>query len=479
MRREKGLQILGAGLVLLATLLVALSFAGESPNYRSYLQVIDCGGGVSSSDTCRSGASIAQPAVGTTRNESHTTDAGYMRTATAPLAPMTNKEITIPQLEEIKEQVPPWAEVEIDGAIEHILKSLDSLLWVDAWHLNADPIPALDEGEEGKDSPGEEPALTDQTPIRLRTLDRYWDYDGATPALDSNTDAVWHGLSSEPPTRFSRGAAVGHGSDWETRSGDGKDGPRVAGDPNGPEDPHRYGSLVFKWEEKAAKKIMNLALHIPRFAEELGEVIEDLLTADSTLAQVAIDEAEAGGGDPKKLKKAKEQMERAERAKSRGDFDAAIAYYGEAWGHAVDALSSGGPGGPQAAKTADIPLRFAVSQNCPNPFSSATIIRYSLPLREGALNHTVQGGDGETGRGGDSSIYERIKLSIYDVTGRLVRVLVDGKKEAGQHSMRWNARDDAGRRVSAGIYFYRLEARPSSSGHASDLTGTKKMILLR
>lgn len=51
-----------------------------------------------------------------------------------------------------------------------------------------------------------------------------------------------------------------------------------------------------------------------------------------------------------------------------------------------------------------------------------------------------------------------VTLRIYDVSGRLVRTLVEGPQEAGQKTVTWNGRDDRGRNVASGVYFYRLQA---------------------
>lgn len=95
-----------------------------------------------------------------------------------------------------------------------------------------------------------------------------------------------------------------------------------------------------------------------------------------------------------------------------------------------------------------IPTKFALRGNVPNPFNPSTEIGFDLPLRE------------------------RVRLSVYDATGRLVRTLVAGEAiPAGHHSRIWNGRDDAGRQVSSGVYFARLESR---SAHA-----TKKLTLVK
>jgi flagellar hook assembly protein FlgD len=77
------------------------------------------------------------------------------------------------------------------------------------------------------------------------------------------------------------------------------------------------------------------------------------------------------------------------------------------------------------------PSIFSLSQNYPNPFNATTQIDF----------HT-SGGD--------------VSLAIYDITGALVKTLVDGSLEAGPHSIVWNGKDNSGSDVSSGIYFYRL-----------------------
>jgi agmatine/peptidylarginine deiminase len=70
----------------------------------------------------------------------------------------------------------------------------------------------------------------------------------------------------------------------------------------------------------------------------------------------------------------------------------------------------------------------------PNPFRSET--RFSFELR----------------------YPERVILSVHDVTGRLVRRLADGEQGAGRSEFVWDGRDDGGRRVADGVYFFRLRA---------------------
>ncbi len=83
---------------------------------------------------------------------------------------------------------------------------------------------------------------------------------------------------------------------------------------------------------------------------------------------------------------------------------------------------------------APTPRAFALHAAVPNPFNPRTTIRYDLPR--------------------DS----RVHLSVYDVSGRLVRTLVEGVEvAAGQREAVWDGRDEVGRSASSGVYFCRLE----------------------
>lgn len=81
---------------------------------------------------------------------------------------------------------------------------------------------------------------------------------------------------------------------------------------------------------------------------------------------------------------------------------------------------------------------FAFRNSGPNPANPQAKLVYVLPQSAG----TQYG----------------VKLRIYDVTGRLVRSLVDGNQAAGPHTAVWNGTDDAGRGVASGHYYARLDA---------------------
>jgi len=93
------------------------------------------------------------------------------------------------------------------------------------------------------------------------------------------------------------------------------------------------------------------------------------------------------------------------------------------------------------------PERFELSQNYPNPFNPVTNIRYQLT---------------ESGF---------VKVIVFDVTGRTVRALVNEERDAGFHTVQWDARNNAGQKVASGVYYYRVIA--------DEYRQTKSMFLVK
>ena len=86
-------------------------------------------------------------------------------------------------------------------------------------------------------------------------------------------------------------------------------------------------------------------------------------------------------------------------------------------------------------------------RNYPNPFNPETVISFSLPSPGS------------------------VELNVYDVQGKLITTLAEGRMTAGAHQIRWNGRNSLGESMASGIYFYRL--------NTGSQTVTRKMILLR
>ena len=94
-----------------------------------------------------------------------------------------------------------------------------------------------------------------------------------------------------------------------------------------------------------------------------------------------------------------------------------------------------------------LPNQFALHQNYPNPFNPTTTLRYDLP-ENGLVN-----------------------ITIYDMLGRHIKTLMDQTQDAGYRSIIWDATNEYGRPVSAGIYLYQIQA--------GEYMQTKKMVLLK
>ncbi len=95
----------------------------------------------------------------------------------------------------------------------------------------------------------------------------------------------------------------------------------------------------------------------------------------------------------------------------------------------------------------DRPAEFMLFQNYPNPFNPATVIQYALP-------HECE-----------------VEITVYNISGQKIKTLVKHKEETGCRQVRWDGRNDEGKQVASGIYFYRLKA--------GEFTLTRRMLLLR
>ena len=94
-----------------------------------------------------------------------------------------------------------------------------------------------------------------------------------------------------------------------------------------------------------------------------------------------------------------------------------------------------------------LPITFNLYNAYPNPFNPVTTLRYDLP--EDAV----------------------VNITIYDMMGRQVNTLINNQQTAGYKTVEWNATNDIGKPVSAGVYIYQIRA--------GEFVQTKKMILLK
>ena len=98
-------------------------------------------------------------------------------------------------------------------------------------------------------------------------------------------------------------------------------------------------------------------------------------------------------------------------------------------------------------KFVETPTKFRLQNNFPNPFNPLTTIRYDLPE------------------------YGFVNVTIYNVMGELVKDLVNSQQNAGYQSIQWDATNNKGQPVSAGLYLYTIQA--------GEFRQNKKMVLLK
>lgn len=99
---------------------------------------------------------------------------------------------------------------------------------------------------------------------------------------------------------------------------------------------------------------------------------------------------------------------------------------------------------------AGAPKAFELSQNYPNPFNPVTCIRFAV---------------------GKTQSPSHISLKIYNLCGQLVRTLVDEEKIPGTYTVTWDGKNNSGKEVASGIYFYQLKSK--------NFNETKRMVLIK
>lgn len=95
----------------------------------------------------------------------------------------------------------------------------------------------------------------------------------------------------------------------------------------------------------------------------------------------------------------------------------------------------------------ELPDTYYLSQNFPNPFNPETTIQFNLPIAS------------------------EVNITIYDVTGKKVKALMNQKLEAGSHKVKWNGTNIYGQSVTSGVYLYKF--------NTSKFKEIKKMLLLK
>jgi len=95
----------------------------------------------------------------------------------------------------------------------------------------------------------------------------------------------------------------------------------------------------------------------------------------------------------------------------------------------------------------NLPQQFTLEQNYPNPFNPTTTIRYAIPKPA------------------------QVSIAVYNILGKRIATLLNKHQSAGRYSVVWNGRNEQGRKVSTGIYFYRIEA--------NNYSAMKKMVIAK
>ncbi len=101
-----------------------------------------------------------------------------------------------------------------------------------------------------------------------------------------------------------------------------------------------------------------------------------------------------------------------------------------------------------------LPKKFALSQNYPNPFNPSTAIPFRVIGAQFMVHSPV-----------------RTTLVVYNILGQKVRTLLDEERLPGNYKIIWDGKDDTGKEVTSGIYFYQLKT--------GDYSDCRKMVLLR
>ena len=95
----------------------------------------------------------------------------------------------------------------------------------------------------------------------------------------------------------------------------------------------------------------------------------------------------------------------------------------------------------------NLPAGYALEQNYPNPFNPETRISFKLAEKS------------------------HVSITIYDMLGRNIKTLINQTQDAGYRSVIWDATNDYGKPVSAGIYLYQIQA--------GEYISTKKIVMLK
>lgn len=105
------------------------------------------------------------------------------------------------------------------------------------------------------------------------------------------------------------------------------------------------------------------------------------------------------------------------------------------------------PSSDASGNKPNVPTKFELAQNHPNPFNPSTRISYSIARKS------------------------KVNISVFNILGQKVTTLYDGNRDAGVYEEVWSGRDDAGQEVASGVYFYKMVT--------DSFEQTRKMLLMK
>jgi hypothetical protein len=114
---------------------------------------------------------------------------------------------------------------------------------------------------------------------------------------------------------------------------------------------------------------------------------------------------------------------------------------------------------------AGVPQDFVLGQNYPNPFWSAATSRSA--------------GNSETRINYELPAISHLKITVYNLSGQLIRTLFDGEQSAGRYTVAWDGTNASGNRVASGVYLVRMEAGNPSTNSGQRFVAVRKMILTK
>lgn len=181
--------------------------------------------------------------------------------------------------------------------------------------------------------------------------------------------------------------------------------------------------------------------------------IDAIVTLARTLAETKLTEAQEFAGNPAtdgRIADAQEDIADALAEIASDDHDVAVKEYRDAWDDARIALEHARglrKIDNDREAVAELPATYELLQNYPNPFNPTTNIKFRM------------------------SDIGNVELKIYDISGRLVKTLLNENRAGGQYNVQWDGTNQFGNRVGSGIYFYKLTT--------SHFQQVKKMMLIK